>query len=125
VIILTGVVIFWASDNNVGFGIIAVLLMVFASSRFFFRTYYYADETGVGEKFVGYHRTRKWSEFKRVDIGEKAVFLSPFEKPRRLEHYRGWFVPTPTAEIKDFIVKKVRQGITEAVDKDTKKEETE
>ncbi|GEM_PF-1617186 len=108
IIVLTGIVIFLASDNNVMFGIMAAALMFFASTRFYLTTVFYADDTGIGEKFLGYSRTKKWSDFKRVDVGEKAVFLSPFEKPRRLDNYRGWFIPVPTEEIKDFIVKMVR-----------------
>lgn len=110
IIILSGVVITWAADGNFIFGIIAVVLMTFAASKFFFKTHYYADETGIGEKFLGFHRTRKWDEFKRFDEGDRAVFLSPFEKPRRLDNYRGWLVPTPDEETKKFIVKQVEKA---------------
>ncbi|MCK5833222.1 hypothetical protein KAH81_06075 [bacterium] len=109
VIVLTGIVVFWASENNWFFSVIAVFLMVFASSRFYFRTYFYADDIGVGEKFMGYSRTRKWKEFRRVDEGNKAVFLSTFETPRRMDNFRGWFIPTPSSEVKEFIIRKVRE----------------
>jgi len=110
IIVLSGVVITWAAENNFIFGAVAIILMVFASSKFFFKTYYYVDETGIGEKFLGYHRTRKWGEFKRVEEGNKAVFLSPFEKPRRLDNYRGWLVPVPNINIKEYILTLVREA---------------
>ncbi|MCD6501811.1 hypothetical protein J7L01_04365 [bacterium] len=119
VIILTGIAVFLASDDNWLFSIVSIFLMVFASSRFFFKTHYYADDIGIGEKFLGYSRTRKWHEFKRVDIGERALFLSPFAKPRRLDNYRGWFVPTPSEEIKGFIVQRVREANKDIEPKDT------
>ena len=107
IITLTGIVIFWAAGNNFIFGILAMALMVFASSRFYFPSHYYVDEKGIGEKFLGYKKARKWNEFARADIGKNAVFLSPFEEPKFLERYRGLFVPTPSDEIKDFIVRMV------------------
>lgn len=112
VIILTGTAIFWAADNNWIFGLIAMGLMTFASGRFYFKTDFYADEIGIGERFMGYSRKRKWGEFKRVDIGKTALFLSPFERPRRLENYRGWFVPVPSDEVKRFILDMVRRSDT-------------
>lgn len=113
VIALTGIVIYWASDNNIFFGLISVVLMFLASGRFYFTSHYYADDIGLGEKFLGSSRTRKWREFKRVDIGRKALFLSPFEKPRRLDSFRGFFVPVEDNDIKEFIIRKVEEGIEE------------
>jgi len=113
IIILTAVVIFWASDNNFFFGFIALVLMFYASGRFYFPTNYYADEIGIGEKFLGYSRTRKWGEFKRVDIGENAVFLSPYEKKRRMDSFRGLFVPVPDDKTKEFILNEVYKRIGE------------
>ena len=110
VIALTGIVIYWASDNNIFFGLISIVLMFLASGRFYFTSHYFADETGFGEKFLGSSRTRKWHEFKRVDIGKNALFLSPFEKPRRLDSFRGIFVPVENDEIKEFILKKVDEA---------------
>ncbi len=110
IIVLSGVIITWAAEGNFFFGIIAVVLMTFASSKFFFKTYYYADETGIGEKFLGFERVRKWHEFLRADEGNRAVFLSPFEKPRRLDNYRGWMVPTPSPEVKAFIIEQVEKA---------------
>ena len=121
VIILTGVAIFLGSDDNWIFAIISIVLMIFASSKFFFKTHYYADDIGIGEKFLGYSRTRKWREFHRVDVGEKAVFLSPFAEPRRLDNYRGWLVPTPSDEVKEFIA----QMVNEANKTESKKPDTE
>ncbi len=108
IIVLSGVVITWAADGNYVFGVIAVALMTFAASKFFFKTHYYADEIGIGEKFLGIERVRKWHEFKRADEGDRAIFLSPFEKPRRMDNYRGWMVPTPNEEIKLFIMEQVK-----------------
>ncbi|MGC9315250.1 MAG: hypothetical protein ACP5G4_06450, partial [bacterium] len=110
IIVLSGIIITWAAEGNFLFGIIAVVLMTFASSKFFFKTYYYADETGIGEKFLGFERVRKWPEFLRADEGDRAVFLSPFEKPRRLDNYRGWMVPTPSSEIKAFVIEQVEKA---------------
>ncbi|HHS49922.1 MAG TPA: hypothetical protein ENN07_02285 [candidate division Zixibacteria bacterium] len=108
VIALTAVAVFLGSDDNWVLALISVLLMFFASSKFYFKTHYYADEVGIGEKFLGYYRLRKWREFRRVDVGERAVFLSPFEEPRRMDNFRGWLVPVPSDEVKEFIVEKVR-----------------
>jgi hypothetical protein len=114
IIVLSGIVLTWASDGNYAMGFAAVIMMTFASSKFFFKTYYYADEIGIGEKFLGFQRVRKWHEFKRVEIGERAVFLSPFEKPRRLDNYRGWMVPVICDEAKSFIVGMVEKANTKA-----------
>ncbi len=108
IIALTGVAVYLASDNII-FAVVSLFLMLFASSRFYFKTYFSADELGIGEKFMGFSRTRKWSEFRRVDVGKRAVFLSPFPTPRRMDNFRGWFVPTPSDEVKQFIVDKVKE----------------
>lgn len=115
IIALTGVAVFLAS-NNIIFALISLVLMVFASSRFYFKTYFSADDIGMGEKFLGFSRTRKWAEFRRVDVGKRAVFLSPYETPRRMDNFRGWFVPTPSDETKNFIVAKVKESFQAKAD---------
>jgi len=109
IIAASGIVLFWASDNNIAVGIVAIMLMLFSSSRFYFPTSFYADDIGIGEKFLGYSRVNKWEGFKRVEVGELGLFLSPFRESKWLERFRGWTVPTPNDEIKDFIVRKIEE----------------
>ena len=110
VIALTAIAVYIGDDDNLILSIFSIFLMILATSRFYFTSHYYADEIGVGEKFFGNSRARKWKEFKRVDVGKSAVFLSPFEKPRRMDSFRVLFIPIPNDEIKRFILEKVKSA---------------
>ncbi len=71
---------------------IAALWMVFsATADYLLPIRYEADEMGIRQK--GWSpRLMRWERVRRVVWGEQGVLLSPFEKPSRLDAFRGIFL---------------------------------
>ncbi len=71
---------------------IAALWMVFsATADYLLPIRYEADEAGIRQK--GWSpRLMRWERVRRVVWGEQGVLLSPFEKPSRLDAFRGIFL---------------------------------
>ncbi len=69
-------------------GLAAVVLGV-SLARYFLATDYEMDEQGVTVRYFGQSRTVPWSKVRRVTVGPKGVYLSPFEKASRLDSFRG------------------------------------
>jgi len=74
----------WAGFS--GFVLLASL------ARFFFPTSYVMTLDYVQITFLGFRRRRYWSGIRRIVKTRGGVFLSPFERPNRLDHFRGLFI---------------------------------
>jgi len=59
---------------------------------YFLPTWYELDADGVAVRFLGRTRWVAWTEVRRTQVHGEGVQLSPFERPSRLESFRGTFL---------------------------------
>jgi hypothetical protein len=78
--------------EGAGYGVLAAVLLGGSLARYFVPTDVELDEQGATLRFLGQSRRVPWSEVRRVEIGRNGVHLSPFERPSRLDSFRGTFL---------------------------------
>ncbi len=81
-----------ASFEGVGYGLLAAAFLVGSLARYFVPTYYEFDPAGVSVRFLGRVRRIPWGHIRRFAVHAEGVQMSPFERPSRLEAFRGTFV---------------------------------
>ena len=81
------------SFGHFGYGLLSLCVLVFSLAHYFFPSRYRLDETGVSRDLLGSHTRRAWTDFRRVDARSNGLFLSPFDRPSRLDPFRGLFLP--------------------------------
>ena len=69
--------------------VLSGVVLFFSMARFYFPVYYRLDGEGVRIRFLGREKSRPWSDFKNVYVHKDGLFLAPFEKPSRLDAFRG------------------------------------
>lgn len=74
------------------YGLIYLVVLTGSMARYFLPTRYAVDGRGVTWRLV-VRRHRPWSAFRRVDARDEGLFLSPFTRPRRLDAFRGLYLP--------------------------------
>ncbi len=72
--------------------IVSVGVLFGSMGRFFLPTRYTLSAEGICVRFAGVARRFPWTNFRRVEAGPHGVFLSPFERPNRLENFRGLYL---------------------------------
>ncbi|MFH1011943.1 MAG: hypothetical protein V1784_12005 [bacterium] len=85
----------YAAFQEIGWVLLAALFLVGSLADFLFPTRYRLTTSGIEVRRTLGKTAKKWSDFRRTEFGRNGVFLSPFEKPRWLENYRGLFLPYP------------------------------
>ena len=85
----------YAAFRQIGWVILAAVFLTGSLRDFLFPTRYRLTTSGIEARQKIGKVVRKWSDFKRADFDRNGVFLSPFARPRRLENYRGLFLPYP------------------------------
>jgi hypothetical protein len=90
--------------------ILAVLIMLGSLSPFFLPTYYELDEKRVKVKFFFSTKEKEWITFRSFYVDKNGVLLSPFERPSRLENFRGFYVRfnQNKEEVVDFVKSKIQ-----------------
>jgi len=84
-------VVMYVSFGSLWF-IVSMLLLGGSLAPYFAPTRYRMTEEGV-EAFQFFHTTRKtWESFRSYYEDRKGVLLSPFDRPSRLENYRGLYL---------------------------------
>ena len=73
-------------------GSLAVLLLFFSLSRFFFPTRYIFNETHLEIDLLGRKKILPWSRFKSMRSYPNGIYLSPYIKPKSWEPFRGIFL---------------------------------
>ncbi len=81
-----------ASFNSGSYGFLTFALLTASLSRYFFPTRYAIDATGVQTSHLGVRRNIPWAQTRRYRIYPDGVFLSPFNRPNRLDPFRGCFL---------------------------------
>lgn len=84
-----------ASFGGVAQGLVSLVILGAALSRYWAPTRYRMDDTGVEVVHLGWRRRHPWSRFRRVDVGPRAVVLCPLPAPSRLDAFRGLCLPCP------------------------------
>jgi len=78
----------WAGFASLGF--------LFGSlSRYFVPVVYVMDTDGVRVRHFGVGRFYPWSRFRRAALRREGVFLGTFDRPRRLDVWRGCYLRCP------------------------------
>ena len=97
--------------GGVGYGVIAGLLLLVSMGRYLLATGFVLDGKGVTVRYCGQSRTIPWSEIKSASEGPKGVFLSPYDKPSRLDSFRGVllrFAKNNSEEVISFVRNKIQ-----------------
>lgn len=72
--------------------ILAVVLLSGAVSPYFVVTYYRMDEEGVRLKQLLTRKKKPWTELRSWYPDRNGVLVSPFDRPSRLENFRGIYL---------------------------------
>jgi hypothetical protein len=97
--------------SNPAFAVMAFVLLVISMRRFFIRTYYRLDESGIVINSLGSHKKLSWDYFKSFYEDKHGILLSPFKDKSYLENFRGAYLILPDqkrAQILDFIKKSIK-----------------
>jgi hypothetical protein len=89
--------------------ILSVVIMLGSLSPFFLPTYYELDDKKVKVKFFFNTKEKEWNVFRSFYVDKNGILLSPFEKPSRLENFRGLYVRfnQNKDEVVDFVKSRV------------------
>lgn len=90
-------------------GVFSTLVLVAAMNRYLLKSEYRLDEEGLEVRGIVFSRRRPWSEFRRLGIDKKGVFLSPFKRPSALDAFRGEYIHCP--KHREEVIKYVRRRI--------------
>jgi hypothetical protein len=74
------------------YGVISLVVLVAAMSRYLFPTHYRLDAAGMESDHLWWKKNRRWTDFGRARIRPDGLFLSPFRRPSRLDSFRGEFL---------------------------------
>ena len=90
---------------------LSVVIMLVSLSSFFLPTYYELDQDKIRIRYVFTRREREWSAFRSFYVDKNGVLLSPFQKPSRLENFRGIYIrfDRNKDQVVDFVKSKIRR----------------
>ncbi len=72
--------------------VLSVVIMLGSLSSFFLPTKYELNEDQVRIRFFFTIREKKWGMFRSYYVDKNGILLSPFERPSRLENFRGLYI---------------------------------
>jgi hypothetical protein len=82
----------WISFDSAGYAALAAAFLAGSLARYFAPTDYELDGDGASVRFLGHLRRVGWGAVRRFFVAHEGVQLSPFERPSRLESFRGTFL---------------------------------
>lgn len=94
--------------------VLAAVLLVASIAPFLVPTRYRLDGDRLSERRLFVHRSRRWSELRRVEVGKAAALVSPYARPRWLDRYRAITVILPVAgdgADRDDVVRALRERV--------------
>ena len=89
--------------------VVSVVILLGALSPFFLPTDYELTSDKIKVRFFFSQREKEWSFYRSFYVDKNGVLLSPFEKPSRLENFRGMYIRFD--QNKDQVVKFVSSKI--------------
>ena len=89
---------------------LSVLILLGSLSSFFLPTRYLLDDDKVRIKFFFTVKEKKWEMFRSYYVDKNGVLLSPFDKPSRLENFRGLYIrfDRNKDQVVDFVKEKIK-----------------
>ena len=90
---------------------LSVLIMLGSLSSFFLPTQYELDQNKIKIRFFFTTREKEWRQFRSFYVDKNGVLLSPFEKPSRLENFRGMYIRfnQNKDQVVDFVKSKIQK----------------
>jgi hypothetical protein len=93
ILFLLGILILvYLTTQSLFFTALSVVILLGSLSSFFLPTYYELDEKKIKIKYFISSREKEWSMFRSFYVDKNGLLLSPFEKPSRLENFRGIYI---------------------------------
>jgi len=77
---------------GVGWFILSVIVLGVSILPYFMPTTYILTKEDIYVNSLFAKQRKKWEYFKTFYVDHNGIFLSPFDKPSRLENYRGLYV---------------------------------
>ena len=71
---------------------VSFIILLGALSPFFLPTDYELTSDKIKVRFFFSQREKEWSFYRSFYVDKNGVLLSPFEKPSRLENFRGMYI---------------------------------
>jgi len=68
---------------------LSAAVLFFSMFKYYFPVHYMLNDAGVTTRFMGRTKLRPWSDFRNLYMQKYGVFLAPYEKPSRLDAFRG------------------------------------
>jgi hypothetical protein len=91
-VVLAACVGVYFAFGSAGYALVAAAALGGSLARYFLPTDYELDERGARIRFLFATRLVPWENVRRVDVHRDGAFLSPFERPSRLDSFRGSFL---------------------------------
>ena len=107
-LILAPAVVFF-STRSIFFLFLSIIFLLGSLSTFFLPTTYELSEDSLKVKFFFNTRKMEWGKYRSFYMDKNGVLLSPFEKPSRLENFRGIYIRFN--QNKDEVVNFIKQRI--------------
>jgi len=85
-------ILVYLTTQSLFFTVLSVIILLGSLSSFFLPTHYELDEKKIKIKYFLATREKNWSMFRSFYADKNGVLLSPFEKPSRLENFRGIYI---------------------------------
>jgi hypothetical protein len=90
--VVTACVAVHVAFGGAGYALLAAVVLGVSLGRYFLPTSYELDESGARVRFLFSARSTPWDRVRRFDVHREGVYLSPFERPSRLDSFRGTFL---------------------------------
>lgn len=107
-LVIAPTVVFF-STRSIFFLLLSIIFLLGSLSTFFLPTTYELTENGIKVKFFFNTRKMEWGKYRSFYVDKNGVLLSPFEKPSRLENFRGIYLRFN--QNKDEVVNFIQQRI--------------
>jgi hypothetical protein len=72
--------------------VISLILIGGSILPYYLPTTYVLSEKGISVRSLFTRQNRKWADYRSFYVDEHGVLLSPFNKPSRLENFRGVYL---------------------------------
>jgi hypothetical protein len=97
------------SFGEVFWTVFSAFILLIWLARYFFPTKYEFENEAVRVHFLGHVRERRWEEFRRFEVHNNGIFLSPYAKPNFLDNLRGLFIlfQNNDSEVVEFVREKI------------------
>jgi hypothetical protein len=108
-LVIAPTVVFF-STKSIFFLFLSIIFLLGSLSTFFLPTTYELSENSLKVKFFFNTRQMEWGKYRSFYADKNGVLLSPFEKPSRLENFRGLYIRfnQNKEEVIDFIKTKIK-----------------